>query len=81
MADWADLHKGTVLGHPEDLVEKCGSFWMNLRCDLERGHAGDHNDPATGGWSITVKRLCKECRRDLHGYRGPRCRYCDGMAE
>jgi len=22
-----------------------------------------------------------ECRRDLHGYRGPLCRYCDGTAE
>lgn len=23
---------------------------------------------------------CSECGRDLHGYRGPRCRYCDGTA-
>ena len=24
---------------------------------------------------------CTECGRELHGYRGPRCRYCDGTAE
>jgi len=24
---------------------------------------------------------CSECGRDLHGYSGPRCRYCDGTAE
>jgi hypothetical protein len=24
---------------------------------------------------------CSRCGRDLHGYRGPLCRYCDGTAE
>lgn len=49
------------------------------------------NNPATGlsrcrsacpGYDGTcAKRACSECGRDLHGYRGPRCRYCDGTAE
>lgn len=25
--------------------------------------------------------VCSECGRDLHGYRGPLCRYCDGTAD
>ena len=29
----------------------------------------------------TEELVCSECGRDLHGYRGPRCRYCDGTAE
>jgi hypothetical protein len=29
----------------------------------------------------TEKPTCPECGRDLHGYRGPLCRYCDGTAE
>jgi hypothetical protein len=29
---------------------------------------------------LTPHRYCA-CGRDLHGYRGPRCRYCDGTAE
>lgn len=24
---------------------------------------------------------CTKCQRELHGYRGPLCRYCDGTAE
>jgi hypothetical protein len=29
----------------------------------------------------TDEGACSECGRNLHGYRGPRCRYCDGTAE
>jgi hypothetical protein len=28
-----------------------------------------------------VSDVCVDCGRDRHGYRKPRCRYCDGTAE
>lgn len=47
---------------------------------------------AAGAWMLGYKirehlkerrsgGICPQCDRDLHGYRGPLCRYCDGTAE
>lgn len=37
--------------------------------------------PMGGALAFSEKQRCSECGRDLHGYRGPRCRYCNGTAE
>lgn len=29
---------------------------------------------------IEIEEVCVQCGRDLHGYVGPLCRYCDGTA-
>ena len=31
--------------------------------------------------AISISVACTRCGRDLHGYHGPLCRYCDGTAE
>lgn len=45
----------------------------------------DEGDPpaeaAPFDMSLNGIAYCSQCGRDLHGYRGPLCRYCDGTAE
>lgn len=62
----------------------CLSGWKWPRSILVTGEI------ARGSAGFTAARVvvsadpparCSECERDLHGYRGPLCRYCDGTAE
>jgi hypothetical protein len=41
----------------------------------------DHHNVTRMRSEIVEYSNCVECGRDLHGYRGPLCRYCDPEAD